>query len=93
MNDENRLGGVRVAVLLARLAGDRDPFTPAELETPQELSETTSLAILHRQAQWSRRERVKELTCLYEMAKLSGRSRGRRAISGSEAGTPPEEQA
>lgn len=56
-----------------RLEGKRPPFSAGESGRFLELAEIMALALINKRAQWARRERVKELTCLYEMAKLSER--------------------
>lgn len=50
-------------------AGD-EPFTAAEIALLRGIPETLSLALAHQRAQWALRERVKELTCLYGIARI-----------------------
>lgn len=53
---------------LSRAAGE--PFTAAEAALLRGIPETLSLALAHQRAQWALRERVKELTCLYGIARI-----------------------
>ena len=48
----------------------KDFFTPEEIEFYEGLVQTLGVAFVHRTAQVSLRERVKELTCLYGIAQL-----------------------
>jgi signal transduction histidine kinase len=50
-------------------AGD-EPYTAAETALLRGIPETLSLALAHQRAQWALRERVKELTCLYGIARI-----------------------
>ena len=52
---------------LSRAASD--PFSPAEVLLLHAIPETLSLALAHQRSQWALRERVKELTCLYGIAR------------------------
>jgi signal transduction histidine kinase len=63
------LGGEAAGELrLSREAGE--PFTAAEVSLLRGIPETLSLALAHQRAQWALRERVKELTCLYGIARI-----------------------
>ncbi|HYN40570.1 MAG TPA: hypothetical protein VE129_02240, partial [Thermoanaerobaculia bacterium] len=53
---------------LSRAGGE--PFTAAEISLIRGIPETLSLALAHQRAQWALRERVKELTCLYGIARV-----------------------
>ena len=53
---------------LSRTAGE--PFSAAEVSLLLGIPETLSLALAHQRAQWALRERVKELTCLYGIARV-----------------------
>lgn len=55
------------------LAGPRQPLTHAEREFHQAVAEIVALALVNRRAQWALRERVKELTCLYGISRLTER--------------------
>jgi signal transduction histidine kinase len=49
-------------------------FTPDEIRFYEGLAQTLGVALMHRHAQVALRERVKELTCLYGIARLVARS-------------------
>jgi signal transduction histidine kinase len=49
----------------------KDFFTLPEVESYQEVAQTLAIAEVHRRAQVALRERIKELTCLYGIARLS----------------------
>jgi signal transduction histidine kinase len=49
----------------------RQHFTREEIELYEDLAQTLGLAITNRRAQWALRERVKELTCLYGIARIA----------------------
>jgi two-component system NtrC family sensor kinase len=51
----------------------RHHFTREEIELYEDLAQTLGLAIANRRAQWALRERVKELTCLYGIARIAQR--------------------
>lgn len=55
-------------LLLSRSEGE--PFTAAESSLLRGIPETLSLALAHQRTQWALRERVKELTCLYGIARI-----------------------
>ncbi|MFN7988476.1 MAG: ATP-binding protein [Thermoanaerobaculia bacterium] len=64
------LGGEAAGELrLSREAGA--PFTAEEVSLLRGIPETLSLALAHQRAQWALRERVKELTCLYGIARIA----------------------
>jgi len=46
-------------------------FTEADVERCEDAAQTLGLAISIRRAQWALRERVKELTCLYEIGRIA----------------------
>jgi two-component system NtrC family sensor kinase len=48
-------------------------FTEEEIQLYENLAQTLRIALVHRHAQVALRERIKELTCLYGMARLSAR--------------------
>ncbi len=57
----------------------RHYFTREEIEWYEGLAHTLGLAVANRRAQWALRERIKELTCLYGVARVAqqpGRSLG-----------------
>jgi len=49
-------------------------FTPDEIRFYEGLAQTLGVALMHRHAQVALRERVKELTCLYGIARLVART-------------------
>jgi signal transduction histidine kinase len=51
----------------------RDFFTGDDVQVYEAVAQTLGVALAHQGAQWALRERVKELTCLYEIAKLAQR--------------------
>lgn len=55
------------------LAGRSAPLTPDEDDTHRGVAEMMALALLNRRSQWALRERVKELTCLYGISRLTER--------------------
>jgi len=57
------------------LGGGRVPFTEAEHEANREIAEVVAHAVWNRRGRWSLQERVKELTCLYGIARLTERER------------------
>ncbi|UCB51838.1 MAG: hypothetical protein JSV10_07580 [Candidatus Zixiibacteriota bacterium] len=63
--DEENLG------LLQLKSRQRNHFKQEEMESYGELAETLAVALAHRSAQVRLRERIKELTCLYGIARLS----------------------
>jgi len=48
-------------------------FPEGQMESYQDLAQILGIALAHRHGQVDLRERVKELTCLYEIARLTGR--------------------
>lgn len=58
---------------LVRLLGTREPFTEDESEYHQAMADTVALALVNLRVQWALRERVKELTCLYGISRLTER--------------------
>jgi two-component system NtrC family sensor kinase len=56
--------------VLGFISGTPDYFTEDDVEFCEDLAETLSVALVNRRAQAALRERVKELTCLYGMARL-----------------------
>ena len=67
--DEDDIG------LLQLKSRQRDYFTEEEIELYEGLAQTLGVAMAHRRAQVALRERIKELTCLYGIARLSARPR------------------
>ncbi len=78
------LGGSYRSLALIRFAVDdrtvglfqlkslrRNQFTRDEMELYEGLAQTLGLAVANRRAQWALRERIKELTCLYGVARLA----------------------
>lgn len=57
--------------LLQLLSRRKDFFTLMEVESYQGVAQTLGIAEVHRRAQVALRERIKELTCLYGIARLS----------------------
>ncbi|NIM97874.1 MAG: hypothetical protein GTO24_07275 [candidate division Zixibacteria bacterium] len=57
--------------LLQLSSKQKDYFTEEEIELYDGLAQTLGVAMAHRSAQVSLRERIKELTCLYGIARLS----------------------
>ena len=53
---------------------DEGPFLKEERNLINAVAETIGRQVAHHEAQWALRERVKELTCLYGIAKVAGRS-------------------
>src|SRR5512139_169491 len=51
----------------------RDFFSSDDIQTYEAAAQTLGIALAHHGAQWALRERVKELTCLYGIAKVAGR--------------------
>lgn len=51
----------------------RNHFTRKKIELYEGLAQTVGLAVATRRAQWALRERVKELTCLYGIARVAQR--------------------
>jgi two-component system NtrC family sensor kinase len=56
--------------VLGFISKTSDHFTEDDVEFCEDLAETLSVALVNRRAQAALRERVKELTCLYGMARL-----------------------
>lgn len=56
------------------LAGRRrDFFSSEDIHVYEAVAQTLGVALAHQGAQWALRERVKELTCLYGIARVAGR--------------------
>lgn len=51
----------------------RNHFTRKEIQLYEKVAQTLGLAVANRRAQWALRERVKELTCLYGIARVAQR--------------------
>jgi signal transduction histidine kinase len=62
--DDDNLG------LLQLKKKQKDYFTPDQIRLYEGLAQTLGVALIHRHAQVALRERVKELTCLYGIARL-----------------------
>jgi len=77
-SEERRPSTLRLALSLGEEAAGElrlsrsggEPFTAAEASLIRGIPETLSLALAHQRAQWALRERVKELTCLYGIARV-----------------------
>jgi len=65
--DEDNIG------LLQLKSKQKDYFTEEEIEFYEGLAQTLGVAEVHRRAQVALRERIKELTCLYGIARLAAR--------------------
>jgi signal transduction histidine kinase len=52
-------------------SGRRDYFTREDIQVYEAVAETLGVAIAHQGAQWALGERVKELTCLYNIGKVA----------------------
>jgi signal transduction histidine kinase len=59
--------------LLQLKSRQKNCFTEEEIQSYEGLAQTLGVAMAHRSAQVSLRERIKELTCLYGIARLSAR--------------------
>lgn len=66
-------GRIEVAYFEARPEMDEGPFLKGERHLIDAVAETLGVALGHRSAQWALGERVKELTCLYGIAKVASR--------------------
>ena len=64
--------GTPGGLLLLKCKG-RDYFTADQMKQHEDTSRTLGVALAHQSAQLALRERVKELTCLYGLAKLAAR--------------------
>ncbi len=64
-------GEVRLGRVL--LYGKGPPLTRGELEFHRSVADTVALALVNLRAQWELRERVKELTCLYGLSRITDR--------------------
>jgi signal transduction histidine kinase len=51
----------------------RDFFSKDAIQVYEAIAETLGVALVHQGTQWALRERVKELTCLYGIARVAGR--------------------
>ena len=54
-------------------SGRRDFFCAEDIQVYEAVAQTLGVALAHQGAQWALRERVKELTCLYGIARVAGR--------------------
>ncbi|UCD62748.1 MAG: GAF domain-containing protein [Candidatus Zixiibacteriota bacterium] len=59
--------------LLQLVSATADRFSESEVEKCEQLAQTLGVALAHRRLQLALRERVKELTCLYGIARLAAR--------------------
>jgi signal transduction histidine kinase len=64
-------GGRKLGLVL--LFGRRAPFNGDESEFHRAVADTVALALVNLRVQWALRERVKELTCLYGISRLTER--------------------
>ena len=53
------------------MGGERPAFSVREEEFHRAIAEMVALALVNRRTQWALRERVKELTCLYGISRLT----------------------
>jgi signal transduction histidine kinase len=67
--DGVRRGTIEVAYAEERPEADEGPFLKEERSLLEAVAETLGVALAHQSAQWALRERVKEITCLYGIAK------------------------
>ena len=61
----------RTAGLLQLKSLRKNFFTKANVALCEGIARSVGIAIANRQAQWALRERVKELTCLYELGRIA----------------------
>ena len=72
VNNQPR-GVVEVFYLEERPDADEGPFLREERNLINAVAETIGRQLAHHEAQWALRERVKELTCLFGIAKLASK--------------------
>lgn len=78
------LGGLYRSIAMIRLAVEgktvgilhlqsfrRNHFTQEEIESYESVAQILGMALANRRVQWALRERVKELTCLYDIARVA----------------------
>jgi signal transduction histidine kinase len=65
--DKKRIGRIRL------MSGKRNLFSKSERGLYRDLAHVLGIAVVHRHIQVDLRERVKELSCLYEIARLGAR--------------------
>jgi len=65
--------GKKIAFLRLK-SWQHDSFPGAKVRSYEDLARTLAIALVHRQAQVDLRERIKELACLYEIARLSAQT-------------------
>lgn len=63
------VGNENIGILLLK-SGKRDFFTRREIEYYENSAQTLGLALINQRAQAALRERIKELTCLYGIARI-----------------------
>ena len=61
----------RTAGLLQLKSLRKSFFTKSKVESCEGIAQSLGIAMANRQAQWALRERVKELTCLYELGHIA----------------------
>lgn len=66
--------GPRSRGVLTLASRRRDFFTADDVLTYETVAQMLGVALAHQGAQWALRERVKELTCLYGIARIANRS-------------------
>lgn len=66
------VGNDRIGLLLLKSRA-RDFFTPKVIELYEGVAQTLAIALAHRRSNALLRERVKELTCLYGIARIAAR--------------------
>jgi signal transduction histidine kinase len=67
-------GSIDVSYREARPEADEGPFLRDERNLIDGVAETLGLALSRKEADWALRERVKELTCLYGIARIAQRA-------------------
>lgn len=67
-----RIGSHDSALLIFR-SKEEDRFSEKDVEAFEEIAQMLAIASAHRRAQEALRERVKELTCLYEIARVAAK--------------------
>jgi len=66
-------GSVEIFYLEKTPEADEGPFLKEERALITAIAETIGKQVAHHEAQWALQERVKELTCLYEIARVASR--------------------
>ncbi len=71
--DNHQRGAVEVFYTRAFPTADEGPFLKEERNLINTIAETVGRQVAHYEAQWALRERIKELTCLYGIARVASR--------------------